>query len=192
MIARLTLAATLAAGLALSTTSADAAKPPVLDGKKTKVLTLKSLAGPQTHDADLPNTDLEFPDRLNCAKATCATLDFVYKPAAGVKPIGLAFEASWSTPALVDVDLYVGAVDRHGEATEVEGGHCGAGYGTHERVWLDKRNFKPGKTYRAVAYFYRTANETVTTKVTFNGAKNIATTVPAEADGAVYPVNCGL
>jgi hypothetical protein len=192
MIVRLAVAATVAAGLALSATGAQAAKPPVLDGKKTKVLTLKAVAGPQTHDADLPDTDLNFPDRLNCDKATCATLDFVYAPAKGVKTVGLAFEATWATPVLTDIDLYVGAVDRYGEATEVDGGHCGAGYGTHERVWLSKATFKPGKTYRVVAYFYRTAGETVTTKVTFNGANQIPSTVPAEADGVVYPINCGL
>lgn len=191
MISRLVLAATVAAGLALSTTGAQAATP-VLDGKKTKVLTLKAVAGLQTHDADLPSADLEFPDRLNCGKATCATLDFIYKPAKGVKPVGLAFEASWSTPVGTDVDLYVGAVDKYGEATEVDGGHCGAAYGTHERIYLDKTNFKPGKKYRVVAYFYRTVNETVTTKVTFNGANAIPTTVPAEADELVYPINCGL
>jgi hypothetical protein len=191
MIARLALAATVAAGLALSTAGADAASP-VLDGKKTKVLTMTAVAGPQAHDADLPDADLEFPDRLNCDKATCAALDFVYKPAKGVKPVGLAFEASWSTPAAVDIDLYVGAVDKYGDATEIEGGHCGAGYGTHERVWLGKANFKPGKTYRVVAYFYRTANETVKTQVIFNGSNRIPATVPSEADGVVYPINCGL
>lgn len=185
------VATALVGVLAAGMTGAEAA-PKTLDGKKTKVLSVTAVAPPQAHDADLPNTDLEFPDRLNCDKATCATLDFVYRPAKGVKPVGLAFEANWSTPVATDVDLYVGVVDKYGEATEIDGGHCGAGYGTRERVWLDKVNFKPGKTYRVVAYFYRTANEKVTAKVTFNGAKDIPTTVPAEADGVVYPVNCGL
>jgi hypothetical protein len=189
MIVRLAVAATVAAGLALSATGADAAPVPTLDGKKTKTISFTAVGAPQANDVPATVNDLNGVERVYCEPPLCAYKDFVFKPAKGVKAVGLAFESSWTTPVGVDIDLYVAALDRHGDPSDI--GHCGASYCTHEQVYLLANNFKPGKKYRMIAYFYRTANETVTTKVTFNGADTIPTTVPSEVDSNVY-VNCGL
>jgi len=189
MIARLALAATVAAGLALSTSGAEAAPVKVLDGKKTKVISFTSVVTGQVNDATANLNDLNSVDRVSCEPPLCAYQDFVYQPAKGVKAVALSFESSWSAPVGSDIDLYVASLDRHGEATDI--GHCGASVGNRELVYLTAGNFKPGKKYRMIAYFYRAVSETVTTRVIFNGSNRIPTTVPSEVDSNVY-VNCGL
>lgn len=185
---RLVLATCLAGALAVSTGAAHAG-PPTLDGKKTKTISFTAVGAPQANDLAALQSDLDGAERVNCTMPTCAHLDFVYKPAKGVKAVGLAFESSWAAPAGVDVDLYVAALDKHGDPSQI--GQCGASLGNHERIYLAASNFKVGRKYRMIAYFYRTIGDTVTTKVTFNGANEIPTTVPAEIDNAVY-LNCGL
>lgn len=194
MIMRLALAATVAAGLALSTSGADAAPPPVLDGKRTKTLTFKAVGAPQDQSANQVTsivgilTGDEY-NPVDCSMPACAYLDFKYLPARGVKAKALAFQSTWASPA-ADIDLYVASIDKYGDPTDIA--HCGAGVGTREQIHLAANNFKPGRIYRIVAVFYRTVNESVTTKVTFNGANTVPTTAPSEVDGAVYPINCGL
>jgi hypothetical protein len=184
---RLVLAAAAFSALALAVPAALAAPAtPVMDGKKVKELVLKANGGVQTHDDD--NADvLGTSDRVNCAAPRCAILKFVYKPAKGVKD-GLMFTATWTNPAS-DIDLYVGEVGKSGDKTEVA--HCGGAATTSESLYVATDNLKPGKTYALVADMFRSVNEDVTAKVAF-GSDAVKKTVPAEADGLVYPVNCTL
>ena len=186
---RLLLSAGLVAGLVLGVSGAEAA-PKTLDGKKVKTITFTAEAPPQANDATALQNDLEEIERVTCTPPLCASLDFVYKPAKGVKATGLLFESSWTAPVGTDIDLYVASVDRRGDAYELAS--CGASAGTHERLYVPASSFKPGKTYRMIAYFYRSVGETVTTKVTFNGPNDIPTTAPAEFEETVGHVNCGL
>jgi hypothetical protein len=157
-----------------------------MDGKKVKELVLKTNGGMQTHDED--NADvLGTSDRVNCEAPRCAILTFVYKPAKGVKD-GLMFSATWTNPAS-DIDLYIGEVGKRGDKTEVA--HCGGAATTSERLYVAAADLQPGKTYALVADMYRSVNEDVTAKVAF-GPNSLKQTVPAEADGLVYPVNCTL
>jgi hypothetical protein len=159
---------------------------PVMDGKKVKELVLKVNGGLQSHDDD--NADvLGDSDRVNCESPRCAVINFVYKPAKGVKD-GLMFTVSWSNP-MSDVDLYVGEVSKGGDRSDI--GHCGGAATTSEKVFIPASDLKPGKKYALVADMFRSVNEDVTAKVAF-GANTVSTRVPAQADGLVYPVNCTL
>jgi hypothetical protein len=185
---RVLLCSAIAAGLLAGVPGAEAATP-TLDGKKTKTLSFTAVAAPQANDVTATQNDLDGVERVTCSPPLCASFDFVYKPAKGVKAIGLAFESSWTVPVGVDIDFYVAAVDKRGDATEIAS--CGASAGNRERIYLPASDFKSGKKYRMIAYFYRAANETVTTKVTFNGANEVPATVPSDAEAAA-PINCGL
>ena len=186
MRSRLVLATTALAAVALVVPTALAAPaPPVMDGKKVKELVLKANGGLQDHDDD--TASLESSDRVNCEKPRCEVLTFVYKPAKGVKD-GLMFTATWTNPAS-DIDLYVAQVGKRGDRTDI--GHCGGAATTSERVYIPASSLKPGKTYALIADMYRSVNEDVTAKVNF-GPNEVKTTVPAEADALVYPVNCTL
>lgn len=186
---RILLSAAVAAGLVLGVSGAEAA-PKTLDGKKTKTLSFTAVGVPQTNDVAAMQSDLDGLERVNCVMPVCAHMDFVYRPAKGVKPVGLAFESTWTAPVGADIDLYVAALDKRGDPMQMAS--CGASVGNRERIYLPASSFRVGKTYRVVAYFYRTVNETVTTKVTFNGKNEIPATAPAELEDNVAPVNCGL
>ena len=184
---RLVLVPVLAAALAVSLTAQAATK--TLDGKKTKSLSWTVVGSPQTNDPSLvldqaPGADTE---RVHCKPPRCAILPFTYAPAKGVKAKSIAFQAAWTTP-VADIDLYVAAVDKYGDLTEL--GHCGAGVGTSEKVWLEAAAFKPGKKYAVVVDFYRTANETVKVTAVFNGADTRKEVIPAAID-ELAGQNCG-
>jgi hypothetical protein len=185
---RTLLATGLVAGLLLGVSGAEAA-PKTLDGKKVKTLSFTAVAPPQVNDATALQNDLDSVERVTCGPPLCAFMDFVYKPAKGVKATGLLFESSWAAPVGTDIDLYVASVDKRGDAFQVAA--CGASAGTHERIYVPASAFKAGKTYRMIAYFYRSVGETVTTKVTLNAPNSVPTTVPTEAEAAA-PINCGL
>lgn len=187
MKVRLVTAATIAGALALSVSGAQAAAP-TLDGKKIKVLTMKAVGAAQDHDSAFVTGSAGLdPERVDCAMPRCARLDFIYKPAKGVKG-DVAFELKWTVPAS-DIDLYVAEIAKDGSATELAA--CGASVGTSEKVFLASSNFKAGKKYALIADFYRTANEAVTGTVTMPGTNTVKTSAPAAVDDK-QKVNCGL
>jgi hypothetical protein len=185
---RLVLTAAAFSAFALAAPGALASSTPVLDGKKVTKLTLAASGGLQDHDDD--NTQLlASVDRANCAPPRCAVLKFVYKPAKGVQGDTL-YTIKWTNPAS-DMDLYVAAVDKKGEMSEVGATHCGGGAGTSEKVFVPAGTLKSGKTYALVADFFRSVNDNVTGTVEMP-ASDFARPVPAQADGALYPINCTL
>jgi hypothetical protein len=171
------------AGVTLAAPGAEAKSLPVLDGKKVTKLTFSASGGLQDNDQDLATSSN---DRADCAAPRCAALTFVYKPAKGVRG-DTAYEISWTIPSS-DVDLYVAEVV-HGSRTTIA--TCGAVAGTSEKVFVPAGTLRAGRTYALVADFYRSFNDTVTGTVTMPGANSVATTVPAAADSAVAPINCG-
>lgn len=181
---RLVTAAALAGGLVLSVSGAQAASP-TIDGKKVKTLSLTANGGVQSNDKD--QASLDTPDRLACVAPRCAKLAFTYAPAKGLANGDLMFTASWTNPAS-DIDLYVGELDKRGNASEI--GRCGGVAGTTEKVFLPKSSLKPGRRYVLVVDFYRSVNETATGKVEIGVPSTLKSTVPAAADAAVFPVNC--
>lgn len=187
---RLVTAAALAGGLALSVSGAQAATP-TIDGKKVTSLTLTANGGVQSNDAE--QASLATTDRLACAAPRCAKLTFTYAPAKGLKNGDLRFTATWTNPAS-DIDLYVGELDKKGNASDI--GHCGGTGGTSEKVFLPKSSLKAGHRYVMVLDFYRSLNETATGKVEIGVPNTIKSTVPASLDGqvpgTVFPVNCIL
>lgn len=186
MKTRLVTATALVGAVAAFAGSASAAPAPVLDGKKTKVLTLKATGAAQSNDTSLVTGSAGLDgERVECAPPRCARMDFTYKPAKGVKG-DVMFEATWTNPAS-DVDLYVAALDKSGFPTQI--GSCGSSIGTSEKVFLDASSFKSGKKYALIVDFYRTANEAVTATATMPGTNTIGTTVPAAADDALL-LNC--
>ena len=186
MRTRLVLTAATVAALGLTLSGAQAAVP-TLDGKNVKVLTLKGVGAPQSNDPDFVTGAAGGPERVACQPPRCARLDFVYKPAKGVKG-DVAFEAKWTTP-VADIDLYVAEIAKDGSATQL--GTCGTFGGTSEKIFLDSSNFKSGKKYAMIIDFYRTANETVTATATMPGTNTLKTTVPAAVND-LQSVNCGL
>jgi hypothetical protein len=182
MRTHLALALGTAALVAGATVPSHAAGAPVLDGKTVKRITGTASGGQQTHDAD--NADvLATPNRANCAMPRCYRLDFVYRPAKGVKG-DVLFKITWTNPAS-DFDLYVSDDKKSDKA------HCGGFGGTGEALVVSGRSFKPGKKYTLVADFFRSVNDTVQATVEFPTTAKTGTTVPAEAELAV-PVNCVL
>ncbi len=199
MNARLVLAPALVGVLVAGVAGAQAA-PPTLDGRKVKTLKATYTPASQDHDADQVtefvaslNEVLPAPlpvtaaDRMACKPPRCGRLEFVYKPAKGVRG-GLAVQTSWSTPG-TDVDLYLVEIAKDGTASDLQ--HCGASAGTSEKFFVAGSSLKPGKKYAVITDFYRVASDTVTTQVTFPGTVSTKSTAPAQVD-AVVPVNCGL
>jgi hypothetical protein len=186
---RVLAAVGVAGALALSHSGAQAAAVPVLDGKKTKKLSVTFTPAPQAHDSDFFTDSLKAnADRTNCTAPRCGWLPFVFKPAKGVKG-GVAFTLTWSAPG-EDMDLYVVEVAKDGTS----GGQladCGAAAGSSERIQLSSSDFKPGKKYALLADFYRSTGGKVTATVAFPGTTPIKSTVPGPLD-SVQSVNCGL
>lgn len=186
---RLILAAALAAALAFTASGAQAA-PPVLDGKKIKVLKLTAAGGLQTNDKDA--VALSLPDKYDCPPERCKRLPFVYKPAKGVKG-GVLLTATWANYAS-DIDLYLFEVQKN--KTGVDVGHCGGVGTTTEKVYVDSRTMRSGKTYVLLVDFFRSVNETVNAKVEINVPNTIKETVPeaynGKFPGTLYNVNCVL
>jgi hypothetical protein len=178
---RLALATALAGGLLVSMSGAQAG-PPVMDGKKVKVLN-KSAVGPAT------TQHLAAFDEVTCEDPTkCLTLPFVYKPAKGVKG-DLMFTATWTNPA-ADFDLYVIEVDPK-KKTETMIAQCATAPFTKERVFISAKDLRPGRIYRMVVGFYLPLGDTVKTSVQIGVPNTIPTTVPAAVD-AENATNCAL
>ncbi len=185
MKTRLITAAVLAGGLALSVSGASAADA-TLDGAKTTSLEVTAAAAAQSHDANL--VSLDDVDVVNCKPgAECSVLTFLYKPAKGVKG-DLMMGATWSNPAS-DMDLYFAEVLKDGSREEI--GHCASAGGPSEKLFVPADALKVGKTYAVVTYFFRSAAETVTSKVEINVPDSTKTTVPADAD-EFTALNCTL
>jgi hypothetical protein len=158
-----------------------AAGTPVLDGKKVKTIVRTGSGGLQDNDAD--NASLATANRADCAAPRCLRLDFVYKPAAGVKG-NVLFKVTWTNPAS-DFDLYV-ASDKRAQLAA-----CGGPGGMGEALVLSGKTLKYGKRYTLVVDFFRSVNDTATATVQFPTAKAAGTTVPAQAD-ELFPTNCVL
>lgn len=181
MKARLAFATALAGGLLVSMSGAHAA-PPVMDGKKVKVLS-KTGVGPAT---TAQPTDF---DEILCDDPTkCLTLPFIYKPAKGVKG-DLKFTATWTNPA-ADFDLYVVEVDPK-KKTETRVGVCGGFPLAKEVVFLPAKELRAGRIYRMVVGYYLPLGDTVNAKVEIAVPNTIGSTVPAEVEGQ-HHVNCTL
>jgi hypothetical protein len=180
---RLIASAAVAAALALSMSGAEAATP-TMDGKKVKALTMVGKGGLQTNDKDLV---IDNPDRVGCTGARCGKLKFIYKPAKGVRG-GLMLTSTWTNP-LSDIDLYLARVEKNGTLTDVA--HCGGSAGTKEKVYVAPALLSSGRTYVMVADYYRSINDTVTSKVEINVPTTIKQTMPSAADGPTY-FNCTL
>lgn len=190
MKVRLVTATVLAGGLVASMSGAHAGGAPVLDGKKTTMLTTTFSPGAQDHDSSLATEQAPggAVNRDDCKDPRCGRLTFTYQPAKGVKG-NLKFTINWSVPG-EDFDLYVAEVGKDGSSSDI--GHCGASAGTSEQVDLDSSSLKAGKTYVLIADFYRaTGGDKVTATVAFPADSTLKTTVPATAD-KVGSVNCGL
>jgi hypothetical protein len=185
---RLVTATVLAGGLVASMSGAHAGGAPVLDGKKVTSITTTFSPAAQDHDGDLVTDQVAKTNRDDCKDARCGRLNFMFKPAKGVKG-NLKFTINWTVP-VEDFDLYVAEVAKDGSASDI--GHCGGSAGTSEQVNLDSSAFKTGKTYVLIADYYRaTGSDKVTATVAFPAASTAKTTIPATVDG-LEPVNCGL
>ena len=190
MKVRLVTATVLAGGLVASMSGAHAGGAPVLDGKKVTSITTTFSPAAQDNDADLvtgqaPGSAV---NRDDCKDARCGRLNFMFKPAKGVKG-NLKFTINWTIP-VEDFDLYVAEVAKDGSASDI--GHCGGSAGVSEQVNLDSSAFKTGKTYVLIADYYRaTGGDKVTATVAFPAASTVKTTIPGTVDG-LEPVNCGL
>lgn len=201
MKTRVLVCSAMAAGLFAGVSGAEAA-PKTLDGTKTKKLTLTANGGAQDNDGwtaydavaiadegvanQLP-APLKRVEAEQCTPPTCAVLEFVYRPAKGVKG-GLMFTANWTNPAS-DIDLYVVQIDKKGGRTEV--GSCGGFGSASEKVYLAPNELKAGRKYALVMLFFRSLNETATGTVEINVPSTIGNTVnlPGLGDPAV---NCTM
>ena len=187
MRARLVVLPVVVAGLVLSLSGAEAATK-TLDGKKVKSLSMTANGGAQVNDGWLAYdvvaqgsegaaNQLPAPvkrvDPAECPAPTCASLDFIYKPAKGIKG-GLLFTATWSSPAS-DIDLYAVQYEKDGSKTRI--GSCGGSGSTAERVYLAPADLKPGRHYAMVIQFFRSLNETVKGTVQINVPSTIKQTL---------------
>lgn len=181
---RLALATALAGGLLVSMSGAQAA-PPVMDGKKVKVLKKSATVAATTAQP----TGF---DEIVCEDPTkCLTLPFVYKPAKGVKG-DLLFTATWTNPA-ADFDLYVVEIDPK-KKTETTVGRCATAPLASEKVFLSAKELRPGRHYRMVVGFYLPLGDTVNAKVEIAVPNTIPTTAPdaVENSAAEHKINCSL
>lgn len=174
---RLLGATAVLAALAVALPSAQAATP-VLDGKKVKKLTLSATSTAQSNDADLITGAPSIVtgrsvDRVDCKAPRCAVLNFVYKPAKGVKG-DVLLTLTWGATTS-DFDLFFATQERSGR-TEVAS--CGGSAGTTEKVFVPAKMLKAGKTYALVADFYRTPGEKVTGTVQMPGANTVKGSFP--------------
>jgi hypothetical protein len=200
MRARLVVLPAVVAGLVLSLSGAEAATK-TLDGKKVKSLSFSANGGAQDNDAWLAydvvsEASQSAADSLpapvkrvqpeDCKAPTCASLDFIYKPAKGIKG-GLMFTAAWSSTAS-DIDLYVLQYERDGSKTEI--GHCGQSGSTSEKVYIAPEDLKPGRHYAMVMQFFRSANETATGTVRINVPSTIPNTLSLPGIGDPLNLNC--
>jgi hypothetical protein len=186
MRSRLVLAVAALSAIAVTAPAALAGPAaPVMDGKKVKKLTLSAMTTAQSNDTILATEVVNGSERMSCDATKCAVLPFVYKPAKGVKG-DVMFTINWATPGS-DFDLYAVSIDKNGDRTQL--GTCGGSVGQTEKVFLSSDNFKPGKTYALLAYFFRTPGEKLTGTVEMPGTNTIKSSVPADAD-EIALVNC--
>lgn len=199
MRTRLVIASLLAGSLALMTAGADAATK-TMDGRKIKKLTITASGGVQDNDPWLvtdaiaqvdPGAASGLPAQLQrpglgCKMPACARIDFVYKPAKGIKG-GLMMTAAWTNPAS-DIDLYAAEKQKDGTWTEVA--HCASTGTASEKVYLAPADLRPGRTYALVAQFFRSLNETVTGTVEINVPSTIKSTASLPGVGDALGVNC--
>jgi hypothetical protein len=172
--------AAMGAAVLVAALPAHAAAPKTLDGKKIKVLTFKDVVtAPQDNDKDIASSG----DRTLCAPPRCARFTFLYKPAKGVKLGAFSAKITWTLP-VEDYDLYI-VQDNAGDV-----GHCGAGAGTSETVYI--ADPVPGHKYTVVIDHYRAAPDTVNATVTFPAQNKVVTTVPSTVDGAFEPIDCAI
>jgi len=200
MRARLVVLPVVVAGLVLSLSGAEAATR-TLDGKKVKSLSITANGGAQENDlwnaydvvavasqgtADSLPAPIKRVAPEECTPPTCAVLDFVYKPAKGIKG-GLMFTATWSNPAS-DIDLYAAQYERDGSKTVLK--QCAGAGSTTEKVYLAPSDLKPGRRYALILQFFRSANETATGKVQINVPSTIGNSLTLPGIGDDANLNC--
>ena len=176
---------TMLIGALLLSMSGAQAGPPVMDGKKVKILKLHADGGTQDHDSDLVTGLLSTADYSLCTPPQCAKLTFVYKPAKGAKG-GLMLTATWGKP-ISDYDLYIYELDKRGNGTRI--GTCGGGIGTSEKVYLGPSDLHSGRTYVMIVNFFRSIADAVDAKIEMGVPSTIVTTVPAAVD-KLEAINC--
>jgi len=182
MRTRLALATAVLGALALAAPHALAAPAPkTLDGKAVKTMSI-------TATSDLQN-NADNPVPARCDAPRCAMLPFIYSPAKGVKG-DVMFTLTWGSMTS-DIDLYLAEVGKNGNNTKIA--NCGgAGPQAQERIFAPAGTMKRGKTYALVVDFYRSINDTAKGTIEMGVPSTQKSTVPANADSAVLPINCTL
>ncbi len=169
MRARLVVCLAMAGALVAMGTAGHAATP-VLDGKKLKKIEFKGNGAMGSNDTDLLLSDTE--TRMKCKPPRCIRQDFVFKPAKGIKG-GALFRIKWPSSPANDMDLFV--TDSAGTNL----GSCGGSTGDREWVYIAEGVLKTGKTYTAIADFYRSVpSNSVTGTIEFPAKAPAAGPVP--------------
>jgi hypothetical protein len=170
MRTRALLALSSALMLALATQAS--AKVETLDGKKTK----KVVSITQTRQNAATVGDPTDAQVAGCRNGIdCNRLDFVYKPAKGVKGDITVF-AQWYFAGTTDVDIYLLA------GSKVLG-RCGGEMGNERHFDVAAKALKPGTRYTAVAWYSHSTSEGLTLEVDMP-----TKTVPAyEVQGSPAP-----
>ena len=137
--------------------SSAAAPPPVLDGKK-----VKNLKVVQESPTDAVGVADPAPaDVAACQAPRCARVDFVYKPAKGVKaPLSVHHKQFYV--ATTDTDLYLM------QGTQVVAA-CTGMVSNARYVQVEAAKLKPGSTYSAIMYYSHSTGETTTMNVDLPG-----------------------
>ena len=130
------------------------AKVDTLDGKKVK----KVVSITQTRQGAATVGDPDESKIASCRQGIdCNRLDFIYKPAKGVKGDITVF-AEWYFIGSTDVDIYL-----------LDGakllGRCGGEMGNERHFDVSAKSLKPGKKYTAVAWFSHSSGEGLTLEV---------------------------
>ncbi|MDQ1688348.1 MAG: hypothetical protein QOK42_1323 [Frankiaceae bacterium] len=148
------------------------AKIDTLDGKKVK----KVISITQTRQNAATVGDPDEAKVIGCRQGIdCNRLDFIYKPAKGVKGNITVF-AQWYFVGTTDVDIYlVGA----GKVL----GKCGGEMGNERHFDVAASALKPGKAYTAIAWYSHSTGEGLTLEVDMP----TKTVKPYEAQGSPAP-----
>jgi hypothetical protein len=176
-----TLIAVSSALLVAAATQASA-KIDTLDGKKVK----KVVSITQTRQGAATVGDPDESKIATCRQGIdCNRLDFIYKPAKGVKGDITVF-AQWYFAGTTDVDIYLlGA----GKIL----GKCGGEMGNERHFDVSAKALKPGKVYTAIAWFSHSSGEGLTLEVdmptkTVKPYETVGNPNPAPVPSSVPPV----
>lgn len=155
---RRALSAAVIALVAAAIAAPDAvAGPPVLDGKTIKNLRIVAEAAPGAAAVD-PS-----PEQVaSCAAPACARIDFVFKPAKGVKAQTLSVSERNFWAVLGDEDLYL----MQGKTVIAS---CTGTASNARHLSVPTASLKSGTTYTAVMYFSHEIGESTSMNVDLPG-----------------------